>query len=566
MGEYEKALEYYFKALAIREKTLGKEHPSTATSYHNIGALYYTKGDYVNAVSYLNKAVNAFEKIRSSNIPDANKIEYFASILDTYQLLIKTYIAKNEPDNAFNIRELSSAKYLIEKMAERMGKTNIEQFDIVQYRKSIPKNSAVISYANSTWDKLVIMVATSDKTVALEIPTFDFIKRLKYRYNEKIESVDKELSKNQGVVNGSDKEDKKDDISKKEQKNRSDFEKIINFYREYLKGPDSVKINGSSDFEIVSKEFYSLLIKPIEEYIKEKTDIIICPDGILGFIPFETLITPDNSYMIEKYAMSYSQSLGVLKIIDARKMAKNKMELLGFGGAVYDERTYQEEMKTRLMTKKELYAMLNRGSTKEAIRKLKKDGWSNLPGTLQEVEEINKLLKNSRIITGKSVTEANLKALSKSGELKKYKVIHFATHGLVVPEIPELSSIVLSLFKSPKDNEDGYLTMKEILGLDLECDFVNLSTCETGLGKITGGEGIVGLTQSFLLSGANGLSVSLWKVADESTMVFMVGLYKLVKEKKIGYREALIEMKRKFINDKEFASPYFWAPFVYYGR
>lgn len=113
--------------------------------------------------------------------------------------------------------------------------------------------------------------------------------------------------------------------------------------------------------------------------------------------------------------------------------------------------------------------------------------WLNLPSTIKEVKEINKILAGSKIITGDKVTEGDLKALSKSGELKKYRVIHFAINGVVIPEIPELSSIVLSLFKEPKDNKDGYLSIKEIVGLDLDCEFINLSACETGLGKITGG-------------------------------------------------------------------------------
>ena len=159
-----------------------------------------------------------------------------------------------------------------------------------------------------------------------------------------------------------------------------------------------------------------------------------------------------------------------------------------------------------------------------------------------------------------------MKTMSKNGELKKYRVIHFATHGFVVPEMPELSALVLSQFKKEIKGEDGYLTMGEILDLNIECDFINLSACETGLGKIAGGEGIVGLTQSFLLAGANGISVSLWSVADESTKDFMIGVYKLVNEKKFGYKEAIIEMKRRFIADKKWDSPYFWAPFVYYGR
>lgn len=130
--------------------------------------------------------------------------------------------------------------------------------------------------------------------------------------------------------------------------------------------------------------------------------------------------------------------------------------------------------------------------------------------------------------------------------------------------------------------------MAEIAQLKLKADFVNLSACETGLGKIYGGEGVVGLTQSFLIAGANGLSVSLWSAADESTMMFMVGVYQLVKEKGISYKDAINKMKRRFIRGEmetksskstrgmkvakiagakinKLSRPYYWAPFAYYG-
>ena len=179
--------------------------------------------------------------------------------------------------------------------------------------------------------------------------------------------------------------------------------------------------------------------------------------------------------------------------------------------------------------------------------------------------------------------------MSESGELSKFKVIHLATHGLTVPEFPELSSIVLSQFNNSKAIEDGYLRISEIADLKTKADFVNLSACETGLGKLYAGEGVVGLSQAFLLAGANGLSVSLWNVADKSTAVFMTGMYQLVEQKGMTYSEAINEMKKQFITGKSSllpdtnergmqvvkntepdlvntSHPFYWAPFVYYGK
>ena len=136
-------------------------------------------------------------------------------------------------------------------------------------------------------------------------------------------------------------------------------------------------------------------------------------------------------------------------------------------------------------------------------------------------------------------------------------------------ERPELSAIVLSQFTNEQGEEDGYLRMAEISKLNFKADFINLSACETGLGKIYKGEGVVGLTQSFLIAGANGLSVSLWQVADKSTSEFMVAMYKAVQEQEIGYASAINDTKLRFINGEfgnKYKAPFYWAPFVYYGR
>ena len=195
--------------------------------------------------------------------------------------------------------------------------------------------------------------------------------------------------------------------------------------------------------------------------------------------------------------------------------------------------------------------------------------WQDLPGTLEEIKAISKMYKDVTMLTGKKAAESEVKGLSRSGMLRKYQVIHFATHGISVPEVPELSALVLTQSGEKQGTEDGYLQMQEIAGLKLKADFVNLSACETGLGRLYGGEGVVGLTQAFLVAGANGLSVSLWQVADKSTMKFMVELYRLVKEDKLSYAEAISQVKREFIAGeygKTYQAPFYWAPFVYYGK
>ena len=306
----------------------------------------------------------------------------------------------------------------------------------------------------------------------------------------------------------------------------------------------------------------------------DKKKLIIVPDGILGFLPFETLANENNQYLGKKFDIKYTQSMTISDLLNKRQYKESRKPMLAFGGAVYDEINYHTEMLENSVQlaylQKDVFASFEQNrSIRNAYNMLGMAEWTNLPGTLSEVNNISSIVNGTDVITGDDVTENKLKQFSKSGKLADYKVLHFATHGLVVPSMPELSAIVLSQFKREKGGEDGYLRMGEIAKLDIRADFINLSACETGLGKIYGGEGVVGLTQSFLIAGANGLSVSLWQVADDSTSKFMTELYKKVQEKDIAYDVAIAEVKRRFIKGEfgqQYKAPFYWAPYVYYGK
>ncbi len=190
---------------------------------------------------------------------------------------------------------------------------------------------------------------------------------------------------------------------------------------------------------------------------------------------------------------------------------------------------------------------------------------NDLPGTETEVKQISQLFSDSKYQTtsyiGENATESNVK----SDELKNFRYLHFATHGVVNESKPELSEIFLCSDKSKK--EDGNLYSGEIYNLNIKANLVTLSACQTGLGKVTKGEGIIGLSRALLYAGAKNIVVSLWTVSDESTSKLMVDFYgDILKTETPDYSQSLREAKLKLMNNPTFARPYYWAPFVLIGK
>ncbi|MFC2152873.1 CHAT domain-containing protein, partial [Bacteroidota bacterium] len=145
--------------------------------------------------------------------------------------------------------------------------------------------------------------------------------------------------------------------------------------------------------------------------------------------------------------------------------------------------------------------------------------------------------------------------------------LHFATHGFVNTEKPELSGIFLA--QDSTLSEDGILYQGEIYNLDLNADLTVLSACETGLGQIKKGEGLIGLTRALLYAGSKNIIVSLWKVADDSTSDLMIDFYKNLLEEDqetAEFSKALQQAKLKMIEEGEYAHPFYWSPFILIGK
>jgi CHAT domain-containing protein len=158
------------------------------------------------------------------------------------------------------------------------------------------------------------------------------------------------------------------------------------------------------------------------------------------------------------------------------------------------------------------------------------------------------------------------RATATSPELREFGIVHFATHGILDDEHPELSGVVLSLVNERGQPEDGFLRLSDIYKLTLPADLVVLSACQTGLGKKEKGEGIVGLTRGFMHAGAARVVASLWKVDDEATAELMKLFYQHMLGGQRPAAAALRQAKMDMMRAREqWREPYYWAGFVLQG-
>jgi CHAT domain-containing protein len=188
-----------------------------------------------------------------------------------------------------------------------------------------------------------------------------------------------------------------------------------------------------------------------------------------------------------------------------------------------------------------------------------------LPFTRREAQEILRLTPKADQLA--ALDFAANRATATNPILSKYRIVHFATHGLINSAHPNLSGLILSLVDRTGNAQDGFLTTTEILNLKLPADLVVLSGCQTGLGKEIKGEGMLGFTRSFLYAGAARVAVSLWDVNDASTAALMARFYGgMLGKNQIRPAAALREAQVSIWKSRQWHAPYYWAGFVLEGE
>ncbi len=190
--------------------------------------------------------------------------------------------------------------------------------------------------------------------------------------------------------------------------------------------------------------------------------------------------------------------------------------------------------------------------------------FDRLRSTRREAQEIIALTRDGNSL--KALDFEASRALATSEQLAQYRIVHFATHGVLNSQYPELSGLVFSLVDEQGQPQNGVLRAHEVYNLKLKADLVVLSGCQTALGKEIKGEGLLGLTRGFMYAGAPRVVASLWRVPDMATAELMKRFYRGLLIGGMTPAAALRAAQVSIQKDSRWAAPYYWAAFVLQGE
>jgi len=599
----EVALKYYRDALPL--SVVSGDPMGRALSLYNIARVETERGNLTEARRDVEAAVEIVESLRAKVSSPDLRSTYFAKEHETYELYMHVLMLMNKQNHdatlvaeAFDVSERARARSHLELLRE--SRANIrEGADPTLLAKERELSKAL----NAKAQRQMQLLANKDKRSADEIDkelneltsqlsqTRDQIKSNNPRYAAltlpqplKVEQIQQHVLDEDSVILeyalGNDQSyvwlvDPKS-VNGYELTKRSEIEDSARrLYQLFL---DCQMVYGESleqqtarrqraveamphEIALLSK----LVLGPLAGKLRAKR-LLIVADGALQYIPFQVLRDPDSLQpLLLGHEIVYEPSASTLALLssDSEERPARRKSVAVLADPVF------EADDPRLS--KVAQTMSTAGKNDDLQQALRDIGLSpdgvQIPRLFSSKDEAEAIMNAVPWGTGfKAVGFAANRQMVTSRDLADYRIIHFATHGLINNEHPDLSGIVLSLFDSEGRAQDGFLRLHDIYNLRLPADVVVLSACSTGLGKDVRGEGLIGLTRGFIYAGASSVVASLWKVDDEATSVLMRHFYDAMFRRGLSPAAALRTAQLEMSKEPRWQSPYYWAGFVIQGQ
>lgn len=304
--------------------------------------------------------------------------------------------------------------------------------------------------------------------------------------------------------------------------------------------------------------------------------LVLVIEGALQLVPFDALpvpfasVTPETTprYLLADHEIVQLPSIATLRAI--RAFGKKDREIATKVAAVLadpvftvsDDRVRRSSLSPAIAS---AAADANRReSAQTSLDGLRSSGPARLTHASEEADAIEAVAPRGTTVIAKGFDATREMAMN--SRLGEYQILHFATHGFLDDEHPELSGIVLTMVDKNGVEKNGVMPLHDIYSLDLSAELTVLSACQTALGKDVTGEGIVGLTHSFISAGSKSVVASLWKVDDRATATLMESMYLAMLQQGMSPAGALRAAKLKVMQDKRWNHPYFWAGFTVQGE
>ncbi|WGS71378.1 tetratricopeptide repeat protein [Pseudanabaena galeata] len=606
-GNYPAAEPLYKRSLAIREKALGADHPDVATSLNNLAVLYQSQGNIDRAITFQQKGLEVQEhnlKLNLASGTETQKQAYMQTVLSGTFGTVSLHV-QSAPTNPAATRLALTAilqrkgrlldilstnmqtlrQYLTSDIQPQFDQwltlksqlanldlknTPIDKYRTIQQQaeeleSNLNRRSAELQAINET-----VTIAAVQKQIPTDAVLIEFFRYSPF--NPKA-ALDKDkwgkpryvayILQNQG-------EPKWVDLGE-----AATLEPSIQTFRQAISRPPT-----NPDREVdpqltvaevkqTARELDQKLMQPIRPLLGNARHLLISPDSDLNLIPFAALVDQQNRFLLETYDITYLSS--------GRDLLRSNRKGINLTNPVlFSDPDYGKPSDNLIASNGRNPCSIQIASRGEEITSLANQIFCQLPNVAAETSAIQNLLPQAQLLSQAQATKAAAK------KLRNPSILHFATHGFFLPDPPNTnpdtpirqnplsqSALVLANFNQRQScgddpNCNGVLTAQDVTTIDLRgTKLVFLSACETGLGKVTNGEGVYGLRRAFTLAGAESQVMSLWKVNDQVTRELVESYYQNLKANQ-GRSQSLKTIQLDLL--KKYGYPYYWAAFIPSGN